>query len=81
MHLTYNAIQTGWQHDPGRAGWLARSAHTQPFFEYTAYLVNSLDANRGLAGGAEVHHVRLGRRIERYEGGQPDKHQRIVIKS
>ncbi len=36
MHLTYDAIQTGWQHDPGRAGWLARSAHTQPFVEYTA---------------------------------------------
>ena len=27
MHLTYNAIQTGWQHDPGRTGWLAAGAH------------------------------------------------------
>ncbi len=39
MHLTYNAIQSGWQHDPGRGGWLAPSAHTQLFFEYTALLV------------------------------------------
>jgi hypothetical protein len=39
MHLTYNAIQTGWQHDPGRSGWLGRAAHTQLFFEYTALLV------------------------------------------
>jgi hypothetical protein len=33
MHITYNALQTGWQHDPGRG------AHTQLFFEYTALLV------------------------------------------
>ena len=39
MHLTYNAVQSGWQHDPGRAGWLGRSPHTQLFFEYTALLV------------------------------------------
>ena len=39
MHLTYTAIQSGWQHDPGRRGWLARPAHTQLFFEYTALLV------------------------------------------
>lgn len=39
MHLTYNAIQSGWQHDPGRAGWLGRSPHTQLYFEYTALLV------------------------------------------
>jgi len=39
MHITYNAIWTGWQHDPGRAGWLAREAHTELFFEYTALLV------------------------------------------
>lgn len=39
MHLTYNAIQSGWEHDPGRAGWLGRSPHTQLFFEYTALLV------------------------------------------
>ena len=39
MHLTYTAIQSGWQHDPGREGWLARSPHTQLFFEYTALLV------------------------------------------
>jgi hypothetical protein len=39
MHLTYNAIQTGWQHDPGRTGWLGRPPHTQLFFQYTALLV------------------------------------------
>jgi hypothetical protein len=39
MHLTYNAIQNGWQHNPGREGWLAHSSHTQLFFEYTALLV------------------------------------------
>jgi hypothetical protein len=39
MHLTYNAIQSGWEHDPGRAGWLGGPAHTQLFFEYTAMLV------------------------------------------
>jgi hypothetical protein len=39
MHLTYNAIQTDWQHDLGRAGWLGRPAHTQLFFEYTALVV------------------------------------------
>lgn len=39
MHLTYNAIQSGWQHDPGRDGWLGRDAHTQLFFEYSAMLV------------------------------------------
>jgi hypothetical protein len=39
MHITYNAIQTGWPHDPGGSGWLGRSAHTQLFVEYTALLV------------------------------------------
>jgi hypothetical protein len=39
MHLTYNAIQSGWHHDPGRPGWLGRSPHTQLYFEYTALLV------------------------------------------
>jgi hypothetical protein len=39
MHLTYNAIQSGFQHDPGRAGWLGREAHTQLFFEHSALLV------------------------------------------
>lgn len=39
MHLTYNAIQTGWQHDPGRTSWPGRPAHTQLFFEYTALVV------------------------------------------
>lgn len=39
MRLTYNAIQSGWQPDPGRQGWLARLIHTQLFFEYTALLV------------------------------------------
>ena len=39
LHLTYNAIQSGWQHDPGRPGWLGRSPHTQLYLEYTALLV------------------------------------------
>ena len=39
MHLTYNAVQSGWQHDPGRPGWLGRPPHTQLFLEYTALLV------------------------------------------
>jgi hypothetical protein len=39
MHLTYNAIQSGWQQDPGHAGWRGHSPHTQLFFEYTALLV------------------------------------------
>jgi hypothetical protein len=39
IHLTYNAVQSGWQHDPGRAGWHGRLPHTQLFFEYTALLV------------------------------------------
>ena len=39
MHITYNSIQTGWQHNPGRSGWLGRAEHTQLFFEYTALLV------------------------------------------
>ena len=39
MHLTYNAIQTGWHHDPGREGWMRRPAYTQLLFEYTALLV------------------------------------------
>jgi hypothetical protein len=39
MHVSYNAIQSGWQHNPGREGWLGRPAHTQLFFEYTALLV------------------------------------------
>jgi hypothetical protein len=39
MHVTYNALQTGWRHDPGRTGWLGREPHTQLFLEYTALLV------------------------------------------
>jgi hypothetical protein len=39
MHITYNALQTGWQHDPGRPGWLGREAHTHLFLEYTALIV------------------------------------------
>jgi hypothetical protein len=39
IHITYNAAQTGWQHDPGRTGWLGREPHTQLFLEYTALLV------------------------------------------
>lgn len=44
-------------------------------------LVNSLHADSGLAAGSEVHQLRLGRRVERHEGGQPDEHQRIVIEA
>jgi hypothetical protein len=47
MHMTYNAMQTGWQHDPGRAGWLGRPDHTQLFFEYTALLVLRPPASPG----------------------------------
>jgi hypothetical protein len=39
IHITYNALQTGWEHDPGRAGWLGRAPHTQLFLEHTALLV------------------------------------------
>jgi hypothetical protein len=39
MHLTYDATQSGWQHDPGRPGWLGCSPHTQLYFEYSALLV------------------------------------------
>jgi hypothetical protein len=39
MHLTYNAIQSGWQHDPGGPGWLGRSPHTELYFEHIALLV------------------------------------------
>ena len=39
MHPTYNAIQSGWQHDAGREGWRGRPPHTQLFFEYSALLV------------------------------------------
>ncbi len=38
IHLTHNAIQSGWQHDAGRADWLVRPPHTQLFFEYSALL-------------------------------------------
>lgn len=39
LHVTYNAVQTGWQHDPGRRGWLGRGPYTQLFIEYTAVVV------------------------------------------
>lgn len=39
IHLTYNAIQSGWQHEPGHAGWHGRPPHTELFFEYSAVLV------------------------------------------
>jgi hypothetical protein len=39
MHFTYNAIQSGWQHDPGRPGWLGRPPYTQLHIDYTALLV------------------------------------------
>ena len=39
MHLTYNPIQNGWQHAPGREGKRGQSPHTQLFFEYTALFV------------------------------------------
>jgi hypothetical protein len=48
IHLTYNAIQSGWEDDPGRAGWLGRPAHTLLVFEYTAMLVLTAGAARVL---------------------------------
>ncbi len=39
MHLTYNAIQSGWQHDHGRDGWLGHAPRTQLFFQHAALLV------------------------------------------
>ncbi len=39
LHITYNAVQAGWRHDPGRAGLRARQAHTQLFFEHAPLLV------------------------------------------
>jgi hypothetical protein len=39
IHLTYNAIQSGWQQHSGRPGWLGHSPHTELYFEYTALLV------------------------------------------
>ena len=39
MHITYNSLQTGWQHDPGRPGWLGREPRTRLFLEYSALLV------------------------------------------
>jgi hypothetical protein len=39
FHITYDALQTGWQHNPGRPGWLGRGPHIQLFLEYTALLV------------------------------------------
>ncbi len=39
LHINYNSIQTGWEHNLGRGGWLGRDPHTQLFFEYTALVV------------------------------------------
>lgn len=39
MHLTYSAVQSGWDHEPGRQGWLGRPPHTQLFLEYSVMLV------------------------------------------
>jgi hypothetical protein len=39
IHLTHNAIQSGWQQEPDRPGRHRRPPHTQLFFEYTALLV------------------------------------------
>ena len=39
LHITYNALQTGWQHDSGRTGWLGRDPHTRLQLEHTALLV------------------------------------------
>jgi len=46
MHITYNALETGWRHDPGRAGWLRREPHTQLYLEYTALLVLRASASQ-----------------------------------
>jgi hypothetical protein len=39
LHVTYNALQTGWEHDAGRPGWLGREPHTRLYLEYTALLI------------------------------------------
>lgn len=39
LHITYNALQTGWRHDPGRSGWLGHEPHTQLRLEHTALVV------------------------------------------
>ena len=46
MHITYNALETGWRHDPGLPGWLGREPHTQLFLEYTALLVLRASASQ-----------------------------------
>jgi hypothetical protein len=54
MHITYNALETGWQHDPGRAGWLGREPHTQLLVEYTVLLV--LRASASQSGAMKLRH-------------------------
>jgi hypothetical protein len=42
LHVTYNAMQSGWQHDPGHPGdWrhAARTPYTHLHFEYSAFVV------------------------------------------
>ncbi len=39
LPVIYNAVQAGWRHDPGRAGWRPRQPHTQVFFEHAALVV------------------------------------------
>ena len=42
LHVTYNAMQSGWQHDPGHPGdWrhAPRTPYTNLHFEYSAFVV------------------------------------------
>jgi hypothetical protein len=39
LHITYNALNAGWQQDTGRTARPERAAHMQLFFEHTALLV------------------------------------------
>jgi hypothetical protein len=42
LHVTYNAMQSGWQEHPGRKGSLVRAAEepwTELRFEYSAFVI------------------------------------------
>lgn len=42
LHVTYNAMQSGWQHHPARPGGLLKSGNrewTELSFEYSAFVV------------------------------------------
>ena len=71
LHITYSALQTGWQHGPERAGWLGRRPHTQLFLEYTALLALrasgwSEEDQRSTARPPKSWRVAIGRRAQPY---------------